>query len=217
MSGSVHEDAAQALLDDFMGDPDGARALQVYVAGLREDRWDADYLDAIHQQHFGGRWPMEQIAAFAHMHSDLMSGHVAHVQLTTFGATPGPDRERQANATALAELPRPFIADVDLTQHGADQDGRLRWVEPIQMELSTGVPWTDPVGHTQPLNKIVTIDPGSVPLEIGTTKASNTLLHCRIHGGVARWPYEHDRIDLFVRVTPRRLWLAQPSPVHGGS
>jgi len=86
--GSAHEDGAQAMLDDFMSDGDGARAFQVYVAGLKEGRWGEDYLDAIHQQHWHGQWPWPQIAAFAIMHSDLMSGNIAEVQLTTFGSTP---------------------------------------------------------------------------------------------------------------------------------
>lgn len=200
---SVHEDLAQNILDDFMGDADGARAFQVYVAGIRGDRWPDDYREAIHQQHARApRWPMEQIAAFAHMHSDLMSGFVAQVQLTTFGATPEADAERLANAKALNELPRPFIAEVDLAQNGADQDGVLRWVEPIQMELSTGTAFYSPDRKAAPVVKVITVPPGSVPLEIGTTKASNTLFHCRLDRGVARWPYGHDRIRLFVNVGP---------------
>lgn len=206
---SVHEDMAKALLDDFMGDPDGARALQVYVAGLKEERWEADYLEAIHRHHWRDHWPYDQIAAFAHMHSQIMSGDVAEVQLTTFGATPDADRERERNAVALASLPRPFVAEVDQDQNCADFDGMLRWVEPIRMELSTDIPFIAPDGRTEPVKMVITVKPGSVPLEIGTTKASNTLFHCRRDGGVARWPYGHDRIRLFVTMSHARArWAA---------
>ena len=197
---SVHAELAENLLADFMGTPDGARALQVYVAGIRDDRWDDFYRESIHQHHWREHFPLEQIAAFAHAHSDIMGGHVAKVQITTFGATAARDAERAANAKALAELPRPFVAEVDLSQNCADSDGRLRWVEPIQVEVSTGVPYSDPCGREQPLIAVRTIEPGSVPLEIGTTFASNTLFHFRRDRGVARWPYDHDRIYLFVKV-----------------
>lgn len=197
---TVHEDMARTALDDFMGDAEGARALQVYVQGIRDGRWSQEYRDVIHQHHWASHWPYEQVAAFALVHSDLMSGDVADVQLTTFGHAPSPDRERSANAAALADLPRPFIAEVDMGQNGGDADGRLRWVEPIRVEVSTGVPFTDPCGHTGPVPAIRTIPPGSVPLEIGTTMASNTLFHLRRDRGVARWPYGHDLIRLFVSV-----------------
>ena len=197
---SVHVEMAENLLADFMGTPDGARAFQVYVAGIRDDRWDDFYRESIHQHHWREHFPLEQIAAFAHAHSDIMSGRVAQVQLTTFGATPLRDADRAANAKALAELPRPFIADVDLDQNCADSDGHLRWVEPIRVEVSTGIPYSDPCGHEQPLILVRTIEPGSVPLEIGTTHASNTLFHLRCDRGVARWPYGHDRINLFVKL-----------------
>ena len=103
---SVHVEMAEGLLADFMGTPDGARAFQVYVAGIRDDRWDDFYRESIHQHHWREHFPLEQIAAFAHAHSDIMSGRVAQVQLTTFGATPARDADRAANAKALAELPR---------------------------------------------------------------------------------------------------------------
>lgn len=200
--GTVHEDMAKALHREFMTTKDGAAALSVYVQGLADGRWRDEYLERIGQHHFGMRsgWSMDQIAAFAHMHSALMSGFVYDVEISTRG-TPGPDADRDGNAAKVAHLPGPFTATVSASQNNADQDGWLTWDEPIKMEKSLNVPWTDGIHGQQPVTRIIEVGPGRVPLEIGTTKCSRTLLHCRMDGGVARWPYGHDRIVLYVSAT----------------
>jgi hypothetical protein len=187
------------MLRDFMTTKDGAAAVQVYVQGLDEGRWTEEYLERVGQYRRGGleRWPLEQIAVFAHIHSALMSGDVTEVEISTRGI-PGPDSDRAGNAAKVAHLPGPFTAFVDQSQNHADSDGYLSWDEPIKMEKSLNVSFTDGVHGKQPVMCIVELPPGSVPLEIGTTKPSRTYLHMRMDGGVARWPYGHDRITLFV-------------------
>jgi hypothetical protein len=108
---AIHEEAAGALLDGFMGSPDGACALQGYVANIRKQFWPKDYLDVARQQHWDGIWPYEQIAAFAHLHADLETGRLAEVQLTTFGATPAPAEYPVTGTWQLAELPVPRAAE----------------------------------------------------------------------------------------------------------
>jgi hypothetical protein len=190
---------AEAMHREFMSTRDGATALQVYVQGLTEGRWDDSYLEQVGQQHRGirSRWSIQEIAAFAHLHSALMAGNMFEVEISARGE-PGPDSDREGNAAKIGQLPGPFVATVSRSQRNADQDGWLYWDEPIKMEKSVNVPYTDGVHGTQPIRCVVDVPPGRVPLEIGTTKPSRTLLHCRMDGGVARWPYGHNRLILFM-------------------
>lgn len=211
---TVHESAADALLSTFLADPQGGELLATYSAGLREGRWDREYLEAIGQHRWeNGRWPLEQVAVFARIHSEIMSGDVAEVEIGTAGNTPGPDSDRGGNAAALADLPAPFTALVDAGQNCAGQDGWLSWSEPIIMSVSTGSPVTEPGGTTYPETAECLIAPGRVPLEIGTTKPSNTLLHLRSHRGVGRWAYGHDRILLLVSL--RAVGKRKNNPMKG--
>lgn len=194
---SAHETAAQAALDRFLCDPAGSNALRVYREGIRDGRYGS-LGDAIHQSDLG-TWPLEQVACFATVWSDVCSGDVAQVQISALGS-PGADADREGNARQLADLPEPFRAVVDSAQNCDDQDGFLEWDRPIQVEVSTGEPVTADDGSISPRVVIRELPPGSAPLEIGSTKASVTLMHLRSERCVARWPYGHDRIRLTVAV-----------------
>lgn len=194
---SAHVDAAEKTLDLFLADPAGGMALKVYRDGIKERRYGATG-DAIHQQMWN-TWPLEQVAAFALVHSELCSGKVAEVQISAGGA-PGADADRAGNAALVANLPAPFTAEVFAHQNCEDQDGFLSWSEPIMMEVATGIGIVGPDGKTR--RQVVTreIPPGEAPLEIGTTCASNTLMHLRSDRALARWPYGSERIRLFVAI-----------------
>lgn len=195
---SAHIDAAEAALNRFLSDPAGGTALQVYRNGVKEGRY-GDTAAVIGQQHWRSSWPLEQVACFATVYSELCSGDVAQVQISA-GGTPGEDADRAGNQALLAGLLGPFTAEVDAYQNCEDADGVLSWSEPILMEVATGVGLVGPDGATRPEIVVREIPPGSAPLEIGTTFASNTLMHLRRERKVARWPYGHDRIRLLVAV-----------------
>ena len=164
--GTVHEDAALALLEEWDSDPEGVAILPIYVEGLRTGRWARDYLDAIGQLHRVEpfRWPRHQVAAFALMHHYLMSGLAASVQINVDG-TPYPDAERDANASALADLPAPFTAHLSRTQHHADQDGWLEWHSPITANRSIGEAcYSSASDNPEPILVRHVIPPGRVPL-----------------------------------------------------
>jgi hypothetical protein len=194
---SAHIDAAEKTLDRLLADPAGGRALQVYREGIRSGRYGAT-ANVINQHHWN-TWPLEQVACFATVYSELCSGDLAQVQISVGGA-PGEDADRAGNQALLADLPWPFTADVCAHQNCADEDGMLHWSEPIMMEVATGVGLAGADGETRPQTEIREIPPGSAPLEIGTTFASNTLMHLRGDRALARWPYGQDRIRLLVAV-----------------
>ncbi|MCO6011552.1 hypothetical protein NE236_42035 [Actinoallomurus purpureus] len=204
---TAHQEAAASAVLDFASDPAGARAMRTYIAGLKAGQWPAAYVNAIGQDSLldSSRWPMEQMYAFARVHSMLMAGEISQVQISTAGQ-PAADENRSENQRRLDDLLGPFVATVDPGQ-GTDVigDGWLEWTEPIQVEQSMGVPYIDlATGEEAPLLKVATAPPGRVPLEIGTTHASKTFEHLMRMRGVARWPYGSDRIRLFVRTRARR-------------
>jgi hypothetical protein len=197
----MHEAAARKALHTWLSTPDGAQLLHKVYTGVRQ-RWDRQWLDALGQHYIysgNGEWPAEQIVCFGKLHIRIEEGKIGIVQIGT-GAEPGPDAARARNAVSLADLPEPFTAEVHQTQHGADSDGVLRWDRPIEVDVATGRTETSPDGETRSVMRRAVLRPGSLPLEIGDSLPSRTLLHALEDRGVARWPYGQPRIWLFADV-----------------
>jgi hypothetical protein len=198
--GSLHIDAARRLADELDSDPKTAAIIPECIHGIRTGRWNRDYLDAVGQLALGGpsKWPRHEVAAFSRLHSHLMTGAVSEVEIEV-GVAPFPDAKRDANASVLQHLPPPFSAYVDRVQCNDDQDGWLEWNQPISLTRPVGVAYyASGTGHPKPVSMRSIIPAGEVPLEIGTTLPSRTLLHLGWDRGVARWPYESTCIRLFV-------------------
>ncbi len=123
------------------------------------------------------------------------------------GATPGRDREQQANDAKLQGLPAPFEAWFAGGQ--GDCDGWLSW----QGYLSVDHPLVD--------ESILRMrfPTSGVPLEVGSTDPDTTIWHLRHEGGLARWPYGFDYLTLLLRTTgppAGRAWpLAKPTVEQG--
>jgi hypothetical protein len=200
--GSVHESAAQKMFNELMETPDGALTYQIVHAGLRDGRWSERYMDAIGQHGVRSRtsWPQNQVAAFGFVHLSVVRGEVALVPVSTLG-TPRRDSCREENAAALANLPHPFVAEVDADQNCGDCDGIIKWTEPIEVTVCSGLSERTDSGVLLPVPLHVMIQPGEAPLEIGSSLPSRTWLHLREDRAVARWPYGHDSFMLFVKVT----------------
>jgi hypothetical protein len=186
--------------EEWDSDSERAAIIPTCIEGIRTGRWDRDYLDAVGQLHRGGpsSWPRHQVAAFASIHKVLMLGKAASAQIEV-GHIPLPDAERDANASALRDLPMPFVAHVDKTQYNADQDGWLEWSAPITVRRSVGAAYyPSTVDDATPVTILQEVPPGTVPLEIGSTPPSRTSLHLHEDRGVARWPYEATCLWLFI-------------------
>ncbi len=165
----------------FMRRPEGAATLARYEEAIRAgffDDMEEGYQAALGQPHIGG-WSIGQVWALATMHSAILLGQVATVRVQTLGK-PAADRQRDVNAAVLGDLPTPFVAALNLQQNGADCDGNIRWTSDIRVTLRP--------------ERVGSMPPDRVPLEVGTCSASRILMHLISHGGVARWPYESDDI-----------------------
>ena len=191
MTTTLHEAAAKHLLQRWQAVPEGRDALAAIMDGLAEKRWSRPYMRAIgavfRAPSSSRGWPLEQVAAFGELHARICKGLVGRALIGVEGR-PGRDADREGNAVKLADLPPPFRAAVNPDQNLADQDGFLSWSTPIEVEAGS---------------VCVTVPPGRVPLEIGSTKPSRTLLHVAMDHGVARWPYASEDIHLFVNLGKR--------------
>lgn len=196
---TVHEDAARHLLDDVLLNPEAAAVFAETRVKLRADLANEEYVAWIGQTPRGpSSWTHEQVAAYLAVHAGLGSGRYAKVTIEV-GATPGADADREGNAQKLMHVAPPFVAMLDMGQNGADCDGTLHWGQEIKVEKSTGIPLIDH-GEKTPVNMIHSVNPASVPLEVGYTKPSRTLMHLTQYVGVARWAYGDERICLLLNV-----------------
>jgi hypothetical protein len=199
---TIHEEAAKSLLDRFMQSPTVAAELSATKNDLALGAFGERYTAWIGQTLFEpAYWPLEQVAAFLRVHSGIMQGEFALIEIGV-GATPGKDADRRENADKLAKINGSFAATVNMRQNGATSDGHLRWEEPIWVEKSTGSFLLGPHDDDRPVTLAHQIRGGrSVPLEIGYTQPSATLLHLMTgNGGVARWAYGDERVCLMVNV-----------------
>lgn len=205
---TVHEDAAEALLQDVLKD-DKATASMLSLRN-RHTQGDMDeggvlrtgYADALgsSSRYAPRKWPLYQHAAFAQIHALIGAGDVAYTYIST-GGRPGPDSDRTGNARKLEDTVAPFRAELDMQQNGADADGVLRWDVPLKISRSTGAhffPSACRTGEYSLVTYPTVREPGSAPLEVGDSWPSRTLLHLWEDGAVARWPYGSELIWLFV-------------------
>jgi len=213
---TVHEDMAAGVLGDFLEDPDVmstlARLRNRHIRGEMDEGgiWGSGYADSLGSsaRFKPKQWPLHQHAAFLKLHALIGSGEVAYTCIST-GGTPGPDRDRAGNAVLLGKTHPPFKAHLDMEQNGADSDGILTWDEDIRLIRPTGgFFYADNCKNTGQtlLSFPTTRKPGSVPLEVGDSWPSVTLMHLWRHRAVARWPYGSNLIWLFLNYGGRHNW-----------
>ncbi|MFD6490700.1 hypothetical protein [Streptomyces sp. NPDC060188] len=199
MTNSHHVEMASTLLDRMLFSERSAASLARARLRLRSENLDANYVASLGQTQFGpSSWPPEQAAAYLRLHTGLMRGEFGRVGIDV-SHSPDSDANREQNASRLGELPHPFRATVDVEQNFADCDGRLQWVKPIRIERSVGAAYYDH-GLPSPILLAQEIVGSAVPLEIGVSHPSRTLLHLLQEGGVARWPYGSSTVTLLINV-----------------
>ncbi|MCL8016954.1 hypothetical protein [Streptomyces sp. AS02] len=204
---TVHEDLAEGIWDDIREDPEEAAAVfrvqKMHTGGdLDDEGLGSAYANSLGSsaRFQPSRWPVHQTAAFAYLHALVGGGQVAYVPIST-GGTPGPDADRIGNAELLRKTCRPFHAELDMTQNGADFDGTLEWAEKIRLERGMGSYYYENACQNTKqsrLTYLATTGASWAPLEVGDSWPSRTLMHLAQFGAVARWPYGSKFILLFV-------------------
>ncbi|MGW1468531.1 hypothetical protein ACWCPT_29815 [Streptomyces sp. NPDC002308] len=206
-----HERGAHAVLDRLLRQESTAAALvrtRHRLAG--GNHFTPEFVNAVGQMHrqSPGDWPVHQVACLLDIHVATASGRYARVEVEV-GTRPHPDAERLANAAALKSLPGPFLAHLDIDQNAGDEDGSVSWAESIVVTRSTGTSFTPDCAALEPVTIPTAVRPFQVPLEVGTTMPSRTLLHLEEDGGVARWAY--GSTDLYILLNMQHPLLGRPA------
>ncbi len=102
---------------------------------------------------------------------------------------PKGDKNTEFNNSVISSLPFPFSGKF-IGGTGED-DGCISWSAP----LDAGADFAE------------LIPPCTLPLEVGYTAGWTTLKHLFYEKGVARWPYDSDRIYLLIRVVEPQIIL----------
>jgi hypothetical protein len=173
--------AELAIVTHLEKDPEWATILCETFVGLRRGKWTDDYVELITDR-WGGALTFGDVYSFIQIHTMLGLGKIVMAKVGV-GSTPSSDRQVERNDRALQQLPPPFEAK--FWGGNADSDGYVRWREPIEMNVV--VDGSERRG---------TVAPAQVPLEVGHTNGSTTLLHVNGEHGLARWPYGSTEITL---------------------
>lgn len=183
MSTAAHErDLQYAFEEDVAGGLNAADVVR-YQRTLERGEcpaWLADFLAQGRE-----RWSIYDGYALMLLDRWWFAGFVAFAHVRV-GVGPAADRMVDENNARLAALPAGFRAEfVPMVGSSYCDDGSFGWTQALRFEVfSDGAK----CAHVH--------EPWTLPLEVGRTTASRTLLHITQSGGVARWPYDARHITV---------------------
>ncbi|MGD8500730.1 MAG: hypothetical protein PVJ86_08790 [Phycisphaerales bacterium] len=174
--------------DLFLEQPEWAKCLAQYQHKMESGFFPFWYTDAI-VQHEGYYWTYDIYDAFcfAVIHTAIKTGDILTAQVD-IGETPSTDKNYIRNNYLLQMACKPFWGE--FWGEKRDTDGLFGWRQPVifGQVLLDGEIREGKIGSTE------------VPLEVGYTNGSRTLLHLCTGGGLARWPYGSPVVHLFKRI-----------------
>jgi hypothetical protein len=185
MSITSHESALERIVTRQCGENPELAARLVAIAGsMNGGEYPRESLDEIVQRS-SGLYSIQDAYCLLRIMSALQFGALAFAHIDA-GETPHRDSMVEENNAALTNLPGSFKAE--FWGGKGDYDGHLEWSDPEPFYLFK-------VGVED--EHITFLKDGWVPLEVGYTKSSRTLLHLAEDRGLARWPYDSHRITVF--------------------
>lgn len=161
---------------------------------IADGRYPDDLVNFVFQRGDRRHTSTEDAYAFAQVWAMYNNGKFSFAYVDV-GREPGPDGSVAQNQTILREnLPSVFVSTVDCKL--LDQDGSISWSVPICLTShKEGNGELCDCGCNKRFVDIASsFCQDTVPLEIGSTTSSRTLLHLAQSGGLARWPYGSNRI-----------------------
>lgn len=189
---SYHDDMREEAIAVMEESIAWRKVTQDALWNLETGFYDIDYVDMILQHHTRERITLTDAYWFLQIHTLLGHGDVVFGRWS-LGAAPHADAAISANTAILARLhSRTPLTAVYQPRRGAVGDigdGTISWRAPLLLgqRLVDGQVFE----HT--------CSPRSVPLEVGTTRSTTTMLHLQREGGVARWPYGNSWLSILVR------------------
>ncbi len=192
---TVWEDALESAVNDQMTNPEFCTTYCKVLLEMRTGKFDKREMECVSQK-FISKYDIYDAYAFAQIHSMIWSGELVIVEVE-LGTGPYSDKSIEYNNGVMKKLMKPFSGY--FVGGTKDQDGSVKWSEPV---FGTEFFLDDDDNEHR---RLVSIPPGSVPLEVGYTSAARTFGHLNLERGIARWPYGYDEMLIMVRVKGKSL------------
>lgn len=180
-----------------------------YQQKLNSGWFSQSYVDALLQKWNGSGYDLYDTYAFCHVHRQLCSGSIASTRVG-IGAMPRGDKEIEYHNSVLHKEESSLFFG-EFWGGLADSDGYLTWSKPLEFEVTKCSLTDDTIERTN-----VLIKPRRIPLEVGTTEGSRTMVHLGFEGGLARWPYGSDELYVYVVIDKNELAFNQLAALHNG-
>ena len=182
-----------AAIEAFKKDHAAAMAAFAYLEAIETGAIGRAYCDVIVQAN-------DQIDTidfveaywFARIHAAIYDGLIAFTSVVV-GSQPLANGDEAGNQAILGSIRGPISVAFSPGRgnRGDAGDGTASWAAPLELRTHGGS---------------IIVEPGSAPLEVGTTRATTTFRHLTTGAGaVARWPYGSDNIWLLVRLPAFRI------------
>jgi hypothetical protein len=177
----------ESIDEQAVDNPDFAHALFVGLTRLKKGEFSREIVDVVLQKE-DGEYNIYDAYGVGSMYASLQRGEAA-VTFLDVPDVPRRDRNRDENDRILKHVRRSFTADF----YGGpgDEDGFVDWQD--------GEIFFTVADEKQ---EALRLKAGTVPLEVGTTEVSRTLLHLVQELGLARWPYGHKVVHVIKMIRP---------------
>lgn len=202
--GSIHARVFKKQIDELLGKPKTRDAILRFYADVALGRHPQEFCDIVFQKPTRFGLTIYDSAACQRFLLWLMSGDLLCRNIY-IGEVPWPDKEVARNRRCLARIASPF--STKLWCGLADFDGTLKWDGRVSFAR------VDP-GNDKRTSRVAC--PCDIPLEVGYTEASRTIIHLSMSPGLARWPYGSKYLKVFIwrpgvfETHQRRVSLGEP-------
>lgn len=192
MSESTHAKVLRSIVNKLMADPEQISVFSDYLGKLRSGYFDKSYVDRVLQKppRFS-EYDIYDAYAFAQFHFLNSSGKLASATVN-IGLEPRDNTQVEYHNDILRKgkiFHGKFVGGL------ADSDGYMTWDKPLEFQTMHASESDDTIDR-----RGVIIMPRTLPLEVGYTEGSRTLLHLQQGDGLARWPYGSKEITLYVNL-----------------
>lgn len=185
-------------------DQEWCSVLSQALQQLKEGFYVQEEVDVILQEWPGHSYDIYDAYALSQVRASILGGQIGTAKVD-LGATPRADFEVAYHNRMLTHSPDGIFSG-RFYGGSADQDGEFAWKHSIDLTVQR----YDAATNALLEETCVPIDARSVPLEVGYTKGSRTLLHLMQERGLARWPYESAWLHILVVLDPN-LWTVPGS------
>ena len=196
---STHKRAVMEVVDHLMAESRELReCLFDYQQKLHAGFFSQSYVDAVLQKWNRRGYDIHDAYAFCQVHRQLCSGSIASTRVY-IGATPRADKEIAYNNSVVRGNENSLFFG-EFWGALADDDGYITWSKPLEFEVTKCSLTDDTIERSS-----VLIEPRRLPLEVGTTEGSRTMVHLAFEGGLARWPYGSEELYVYVVIDKNEL------------